>query len=1045
MSNTFNEDSRVKIPALIHLTRLGYKYLSFKQIPNNDFDFSTNIYLPSFRNALEKLNPEKGYLPDEIQSVLSNIIKNVVDIDDLGRSFYEKLTHGLEDFKLLDFEKPENNIWECMTEVPCARNKEHPEDESGTFRPDITLYINGLPLVFIEAKKPNNKNGIIAELSRMTNRNQNTRFRPFLNISQIQIFSNNQNYDDDEQDCVTGAFYSTTSYGKPFFSKFREEDDSIFERLMPIDEKVENSILLDTNNVTIKDTAEFQTNLDSKTPTHKVLSSLCSKERLLFFIKYGIAFVEKKATVKDEYGNETKTEVNEIQKHIMRYPQFFASKAIQAKLNKGIKSGIIWHTQGSGKTALAYHNVNILTDYYQKQGIIAKFYFIVDRLDLLEQAAGEFRSRGLTVIEVNSRKTFEEDMQSEVQMNKDGNRAITVVNIQKFSEDSKALKGGYNLNVQRVFFMDEAHRSYNPRGSFLANLFNADRNSVKIALTGTPIIGEVQEWDGEIDVSKKTHITYDSKAIFGDYIHKYYYNASIKDGYTLRLVREGIETTYREKIKTVLDSLNEIEVLKKGDRKAKEAVYAHKAYVEAMVDYIANDFVNSRIRLNDRTIGGMIVCDSSKQAEQVFEELNTEKYKGLTSALILCDQDDKEIRKKERDDFKKGKIDILVVFNMLLTGFDAPRLKKLYVGRIIRSHNLLQSLTRVNRPYKNYHCGYVVDFADIRDEFDKTNKAYFEELKKELGDDYDNYSSIMLTQEEIQEQIEKAVNFLYDFNTFNKEEFRKQIEAISEKPKLLELRKVLSDLKVFQNAIVLNNYEDLKGKIDIANIQVLYSEVDRRIDHINTIERLNNADDSMGLINEAMSQLEFNFKKISEDEIYIADAFQDEFEKIKHAFNGNKDPKDAEFQTLLEKFKKIMGKKNIEESSAVEIKQMQSELEEIRKKVEQKNAFDNGILAHYNFDAKFMRVFKRIQENPPPISSNKMVVENILLSIKEQTDNMVLSKQSILENKKFFACQLKPVINDACTKNNIDASVRQMEFLDELIENEYISEYEMVG
>lgn len=211
MSKAFNEDSRVKIPALIHLTRLGYEYISFKKTTNSDFDFATNIYLPSFRNAIEKLNPEKGYLPDEIQLTLSNTIKNIVEIDDLGHAFYEKLLKGIEAFNLIDFENPENNIWECMTEVPCARNQEHPDDESGTFRPDITLYINGLPLVFIEAKKPNNKDGIIAELSRMTNRNQNKNFRPFLNISQIQIFSNNQEYDDNEQDCVTGAFYSTTS------------------------------------------------------------------------------------------------------------------------------------------------------------------------------------------------------------------------------------------------------------------------------------------------------------------------------------------------------------------------------------------------------------------------------------------------------------------------------------------------------------------------------------------------------------------------------------------------------------------------------------------------------------------------------------------------------------------------------------------------------------------------------------------------------------------------------------------------------------------
>lgn len=93
----------------------------------------------------------------------------------------------------------------------------------------------------------------------------------------------------------------------------------------------------------------------------------------------------------------------------------------------------------------------------------------------------------------------------------------------------------------------------------------------------------------------------------------------------------------------------------------------------------------------------------------------------------MHDADDKETRKDNIDAFKKGTIDFLVVYNMLLTGFDAPRLKKLYLGRVIKDHNLLQALTRVNRPYKNYRYGYVVDFADIRAEFDKTNKAYFDE------------------------------------------------------------------------------------------------------------------------------------------------------------------------------------------------------------------------------------------------------------------------------------------------------------------------------
>ncbi len=92
-------------------------------------------------------------------------------------------------------------------------------------------------------------------------------------------------------------------------------------------------------------------------------------------------------------------------------------------------------------------------------------------------------------------------------------------------------------------------------------------------------------------------------------------------------------------------------------------------------------------------------------------------------ALILHDIGSKEERKDWVEDFKTGKIDLLFVFNMLLTGFDAKRLKKLYLGRVIRKHNLLQALTRVNRPYKDFRYGYVVDFADISKEFEETNQA----------------------------------------------------------------------------------------------------------------------------------------------------------------------------------------------------------------------------------------------------------------------------------------------------------------------------------
>src|SRR5690606_38390702 len=216
------------------------------------------------------------------------------------------------------------------------------------------------------------------------------------------------------------------------------------------------------------------------------------------------------------------------------YPQLYATKAISKKLDDGINKGIIWHTQGSGKTALAYYNVKYLTDYYQKKNIIPKFYFIVDRIDLANQASNEFSNRGLKVNKVNSRLEFLNDIKKVGAIhNNSGESEITVINIQKFTEEAIVkVDLDYDINIQRIYFLDEAHRSYNPKGNYLANLVNSDKSAVKIALTGTPLLR---------DVVKK----FDSKALFGDYIHKYYYNQSIADGYTLRLIREEIDTTYK--------------------------------------------------------------------------------------------------------------------------------------------------------------------------------------------------------------------------------------------------------------------------------------------------------------------------------------------------------------------------------------------------------------------------------------------------------------------------------------------------------------------
>src|SRR5699024_4933540 len=170
------------------------------------------------------------------------------------------------------------------------------------------------------------------------------------------------------------------------------------------------------------------------------------------------------------------------------------------------------------------------------------------------------------------------------------------------------------------------------------------------------------------------------------------------------------------------------------------------------------------------------------------------------------------------------KIDFLFVYNMLLTGFDAKRLKKLYVGRVIKRHNLLQALTRVNRRYKDFKYGYIVDFADIRAEFARTNKDYYDELQQELGDEMQHYSDIFKSKEEIVKDIEEIEDTLFKFDTRNSEIFSQQISQISDRKTMIDMVKALANAKSLHNLIRLFGHQDLLEKLDFNKLNVLYRE-----------------------------------------------------------------------------------------------------------------------------------------------------------------------------------------------------------------------------
>ena len=991
-----NENSRVKIPALVHLTRLRYDYLSLKQY-NGRICTETNIFKSLFWDGINRINgcnmseQDVDRLLDELTIKLSN--------DDLGRAFYKILLDGINGLRIIDLEDESRNTYHVVTELTYQNG----EDE---FRPDITLLINGLPLAFIEVKKPNNRDGIIAEHTRINTRFSKEVFRRFVNITQLMVFSNNMEYDDSDPEPIEGAFYASSSYQKLFFNRFREEEPQLHTAIQEIDGQKENFILSDNNLVSIKGTGEYCTNLSGLTPTNRILTSLFSHNRFLKLLKYGFAYVER--TNKD--GIKT------LEKHVMRYPQFFATMAIEQKLDSGAKRGIIWHTQGSGKTALAFHNVRYLRDYYQKQGKVAKFYFIVDRLDLLTQAGEEFAARGLHVEKVNSKDDFIKNIRTIGTTGNTGEDTITVVNIQKFSTESIVRKADYDVNVQRVYFLDEAHRSYNPKGSFLANLMVSDCEAVIIALTGTPLIGE----------------GYNTKDVFGEYIHKYYYNRSIADGYTLKLIREGIKTEYRVKLQSILEGLK----MQEGSLKKRD-IYAHPKYVAALVDYIVDDFRRSRIALGDSSIGGMIVCDSSAQARVVEETLSG--YPEISHVLILHDVDDKETRRGYQEDFKKGKIDLLVVFNMLLTGFDAPRLKKQYLGRLVKEHNLLQTLTRVNRPYKSFHYGYVVDFADIRAEFDKTNRAYFKELQAELGDEFERYRDIFKSQEEIEQDIRAIQDKLFMYATDNAELFSQQITALDDKQELLALRQALDTYKELMNIMQLFGYEELAQKFTMENLHALYTEVNNRIAIVNLKQNMRDGEDVSVLLNLALDQIEFHFRKVSESELVIADKFQDVLEKTRQELARNLDTKDPEYISLLEELKRIFKKKNIEELTADEMEQNIQELERIRKAVAQQNLRDQMLCAKYKNDVKYMRTHKRIKATSSLIGSDPVIFD-VLMGIKVAVDQKVLKNQRMMDNHKYFSSEIMPEIIQSCRSNGVQPTASQVKFMESCISSEYFAE-----
>ena len=1051
--SAFCEDSRVKFPTLMHLMGMGFKYVSLKGLktkyviaPKTEFDPLTNILTGYFTEAYNKLNPNveneaAGKLLAKIQSSLMN--------DDLGRQFYNEILLNTGE-RIIDLSSPanfyKNNTFQVTTEMTCG------DKDNDNYRPDITLFVNGLPLAFIEVKKENNHKGILAETDRMKQRFVNPKYRRFLNLTQIMVFSNDMEYDNNEVTPTIGAFYATIGKKNTKYNRFREEGQDSFpieRHIRQVTLQEEEILLRDSNVPQYKNSSEYKTNCLANTPTKRMCDSLFSFNRFHFLLKYGIAYVDY---------------TNGLQKHIMRYPQLFATKAIERHLEAGKTKGIIWHTQGSGKTALSFYNVKYLTDYYSSKRIVPQFFFIVDRLDLMIQAQREFSYRGLKVNSVQTKDDFAKIISSGLTtQNREGKPEITVVNIQKFSNDSKALpKNAYNVPVQRIYFIDEAHRNYSPDGCFLKNLISSDSNAVKIALTGTPIISK----------------EYNTKDIFGDYIHTYFYNASIADGYTRRLIREDIGSNYKIRLQ---EALNSIRV--KSHSVKESDVYAHRTYVQPLLDYVINDLQQFRVKNEDNTLGGMMVCNSKEQAQMMYRlflekyadetELDNERdedgatvYRSISAgemeakktpcrkgcyraALITYDSFDKETRAKWIELFKDGKIDLLIVFQMLQTGFDAPRLKKLYLHRMVKEHNLLQTLTRVNRPYKEMKYGYVVDFANIEEEYSKTNREYQEELEHEVGkDNLKHTDRLLVTMEEAKSRVDEARKVLAPYELGNPEIFSRQLNMEDDREVVRSIVRSLEDMRSLQNMLTAQGSE-AEAVVEISDIHNLIKAARNRLDLLGFIDNADEKSNTRQLLNVALENIEFSFEKRGEGELEIQEQYRQSVEHARRQLQACMDTEDPEYRSILEEFLRLFRRKEMESQEEFNMHDKVQNVNDILKRIKRLNERDALEAIKYNGDTKFVRVEKRLKEKDKEEIEHKTSPRNyawteekekmtvILLAIKEDVDDVYFHNQAILEVPAYFKRNILTYVTRHFKEGQINTDREVRKYVSEVINREY--------
>jgi len=708
-----NEMNTSQRPAIEVLQKLGYKYISEEGNKNLRNNILTDVI---FKDILaKKLNEINSYeykgekykfsastigqaikdLNEDLVTGLISTNEKIYDLLTLGKSYQENMVDGTKrsfDIKYIDFEHPENNDFYVTEEFSVLRM-----NGKNYATPDIVLFINGIPLAVIECK--DSSIPIIQAISQNI-RNQKPDYIPQLfKFIQIVMAANKNE-----------TKYATCGTPDKFWSTWNEQ---YVEK--------QNELLNKTvigRQVTKQD---------------RDIISLFEKERFLELIKDFIIF---------EAGI----------KKICRYQQYFAVKAMLERIKHDKKGGVVWHTQGSGKSiTMVYITKKLMED---KEIQNPRVVIVTDRVDLDKQIHKTFNRIGVEAARATTGNNLTELIKNEKI------RVITTV-ANKFET---VVKSGVSVDTPNTFILvDEGHRTQ--YGEINRRMQEVFKGAIYISFTGTPIM-------------KRDRNIFDK---FGGLIHKYSLDDALKDKAIVPLIYEGKmvdQEVSKEAIDMRLDMLTrnltpeqKMEVMKKWSR------FEKVASSEQRLELIAWDIAsNYNQTLKGTGFNAMLACNKKIEAVKYYNIFRDE-FPELEVAVVISppdmregegsiDEDTNDIVKKFyinaisnykneeeyeetiKSKFINGDIDILIVVDKLLTGFDAPKASTLYLDKQIKEHNLLQAIARVNRLCDGKDYGYIVDYRGLLGELDKALTMYQEAGLEEFNEE-DIKSSVYYIDTEI--------------------------------------------------------------------------------------------------------------------------------------------------------------------------------------------------------------------------------------------------------------------------------------------------------